>query len=606
MISKYNNFILERALNESTLYVSPEILKRLQKIDSEISNDFIAQLGQDIKPDATFLDESDKEGELTFITMKNAVKKLGDIYHGDPEFVKSVEKPTFVSYSHSVMTAKMLKDKEPEFWTQSRNPIKIGRFIRQVFPGKYSDVDIEKFVNAFKSSDEKDLQKFILVEGEDIAKYYWYENYKEMAGDLGRSCMARKKYFNIYTQNPEVCRLLVLLEDDKVIGRSLIWKLDRNNGESEIEYLMDRQYTIEQSDVIKFTNYAKENGWAYKTYNNHHSYSNITYLGKEMNCEMVTKVEKKDYDEYPYMDTFKRFDPTTGELFNDTEKDDHEGQYLLEDTDGDYTEISSGKWSEYYDTEIDEDEAVWSEAYGDWLPENRAVHIERGRGRSNSGWFPEDDDNIYYSEWEDEYVHIEDCVYSEDKDEYILIRNSISGAYKIDEEGRVETSWYHQDDDHCIDIDRTMRWYEILSGKNSDWEDVSRMNLKITDRWSTVYKEFYPKIFKVFLYRMKNSEDKIYLSVRDAKILGFEYDKEDKIEIDDFEYHKRLDEAYVNDAGMRELNQTGKSLFDTLTEKLENDLIPNTERIADEGEEDMKEMYVDRLQRAWDRMGYDK
>ena len=57
---------------------------------------------------------------------------------------------------------------------------------------------------------------------------------------------------------------------------------------------------------------------------------------------------------------------------------------------------------------------------------------------------------------------------------------------------------------------------------------------------------------------------------------------------------------------MRELNQTGKSLFDTLTEKLENDLIPNTERIADEGEEDMKEMYVDRLQRAWDRMGYDK
>ena len=114
MIAKYNNFILEKALNESTLYVSPELLKRLQKIDSEITKDLMAQLGKDIKPDATFLDESDKEGELTFVTMKNAVKKLGDIYHGDPEFVKSVEKPTVVSYSpysHSVMTAKMLKDK---------------------------------------------------------------------------------------------------------------------------------------------------------------------------------------------------------------------------------------------------------------------------------------------------------------------------------------------------------------------------------------------------------------------------------------------------------------------------------------------------------------
>lgn len=593
MISKYNNFILERAINESTLYVSPQILKRLQKIDSKISKDLIDQLGKDIKPDATFLDESDKEGELSFITMRNAIKKLSDIY-GDDDFVKSLEQPSVDTFAINI--SNMLKNNEPGFWTQSRNPIKIGRFIRQVFPGKYSDVDIEKFVNEFKSSDEKDLQKFILVEGKDIETYYWHENYKEMAGDLGRSCMARKKFFNIYTQNPEVCKLLVLLENDKVIGRSLIWKLEKNKVDDNIEYFMDRQYTIEQSDVIKFTNYAKENGWAYKTYNNHHSYSNITYLGKEMNCEMVTKVEKKNYDEYPYMDTFKRFDPKTGELFNDIEKDDHEGQYLLEDTDGDYTEISSGKWSEYYDMEIDEDEAVWSEAYGDWLPENRAIHIERRRGRSNSGWFPEDDDNIYYSEWEDEYVHIDDCVYSDDKDEYILRINSISAAYEIDEDGRIETSWYHQNDDDCVEVDRTMRWYEILSEKNSDWEDVSRMNLKITDRWSTVYKEFYPKIFKVFLYRMKNSEDKIYLSVRDAKILGFEYDKEDKIEIDDFEYHKRLDEAYVNEA----------SLLDTLTEMLENDLIPNTERIADEGEEDMRQMYIERLQRAWEKMGYDK
>lgn len=593
MISKYKKFILEKALNESTLYVSPQILKRLQKIDSNISKDLIAQLGKDIKPDATFLDESDKEGELTFVTMRNAIKRLSDIY-GDDDFVKSLNEPSVDTFAIDI--SNMLKNNEPNFWVQSRNPIKIGRFIRQVFPGKYSDVDIEKFVNEFKSSDEKDLQKFILVEGEDIETYYWHENYKEMAGDLGRSCMARKKkYFNIYTQNPEVCRLLVLLEADKVIGRSLIWKLEKNNVDDNIEYFMDRQYTIEQSDVVKFTNYAKENGWAYKTYNNHHSYSNITYSGKEMNCEMVVKLVQKSFDSYPYMDTFKRFDPATGELFNDMEKDDHEGQYILDDTDGDYTEISSGRWSDYYDTEIPEDEAVWSEAYGDWLPENRAIHIESRRNRT-SGWFPEDDDNIYYSEWEDEYLHLDDCVYSDDKDEYIYEPNAVLGAYEINEEGGIETSWYHDSDDDCIEIDKTMRWYEILSEKNSDWEDVSRMNLKITDRWSTVYKEFYPKIFKVFLYRMKNSEDKIYLSVRDAKILGFEYDKEDKIEIDDFEYHKRLNEAYVNDV----------SLFDTLTTKLENDLIPNTERIADEGEEDMKQMYVDRLQRAWDKMGYDK
>jgi len=600
MIS-YKEFILEKFITESALYLSPVLNSVLDKIDSPIAKEFVSMIGTDIKPDVTFLDLGEKDGELTFTTMRNAKKKLQEIYPNDDHFVKSIEDPSISGVSRewwAPYTAKMLKEKEPEFWTQSRNPIKIGRLINQVFPGKYTAVDVEKFVNQFKAATSAKVgESFVMVEGSDIEKYYWHENYKEMAGDLGRSCMARKKkFFNIYVQNSEVCRLLVLLEDDKVIGRSLIWKLDRNNVSNEIVYFMDRQYTILQSDVVKFTNYAKKNGWAYKTYNNHHSYSNITFNGEEKNCDIVVKVKVEDYDQYPYMDTLKRFDPKTGELFNDIDKDDHEGQYLLEDTDGDYTEITAGKWSEYYGEEIPENEAVWSDSYQVWLYEDRSVRIESGRGREHTGWYPDDDDNIYYSEWEDGYIHTEDCVYSYDKDEYILKRNSISAAYEIDEDGSIETSWYHQDDDDCVDIDRTMRWYEILSEKNSDWKDVSRMNLKITDRWSTVYKEFYPKIFKVFLYRMKNSKDKIYLSVRDAKILGFEYDKEDKIEIDDFEYHKRLDEAYVNE----------NSLLDTLTEKLENDFIPNTERIADEGEEDMKQMYVNRLQRAWDKMGYDK
>lgn len=593
MIERYNGFIESKMILESTLYMSPEILNRLQRIDNTIAKDLLNTIGKDVKPDVTFLDESDKEGELTFTTMRNAIKKLSDIYPNDKEFVDEIStKEVSIFFAKSI--SKMLKKEEEDFWKKSRNPIKIGRLVRQVFPGKYTDGEIEKFVNDFKGSGEKEKEKFILVEGDDIEKYYWHENYKEMKGDLGRSCMARKKkYFNMYTQNPEVCRLLVLLEDDKVIGRALVWKLESNNRYNEIEYFMDRQYTIEQSNVSKFVKYAKENGWAYKTYNNHHSYSNITFLNHEMNCNMVVKIKVKDYVNYPYMDTFRRFDPERGKLFNDTERDGHEGQRILDDTDGDYTEINSGKWSEFYDRYIDEEDAVWSESYEDWLPENRSVYIERG---SRSGWYPEDDDNIYWSEWDEEYFHFDDCVYSDYNDEYIYKSNAVLGVYKIDEKGNIKTSWYHEDDDDCIEIDPTMRWYEILSEKNSDWKGVSRIKLGITDRWSTVYREYYPRIFKVILYRVKDLEDKIYLSVRDTKILGFEYDKDDKIEIDDFEYHKRLNEAYVNSV----------SLFDTLTEKLEKDLIPNTERIADEGEDDMKQMYINRLQRVWDRMGYDK
>jgi len=121
------------------------------------------------------------------------------------------------------------------------------------------------------------------------------------------------------------------------------------------------------------------------------------------------------------------------------------------------------------------------------------------------------------------------------------------------------------------------------------------MKLDIADRWSTAYQEYYPRIFKVSLYRAKDSKEKIYLSVRDAKILGFEYDKEDKIVIDDFEYHKRLSEA----------GPEGDSLLSRMIDLLVNDLIPNTESIADEGEEDMKKMYEERLERIWEMMPND-
>jgi hypothetical protein len=88
----------------------------------------------------------------------------------------------------------------------------------------------------------------------------------------------------------------------------------------------------------------------------------------------------------------------------------------------------------------------------------------------------------------------------------------------------------------------------------------------------------------VFVYKTK---DDVYLTPRDAKILGMEYDKDEKDELNDFEYHLRLKEA---------------GLLSVLLDKLINELIPNTERIADEGEEDMLQMYIDRRDRIWERM----
>ena len=118
------------------------------------------------------------------------------------------------------------KDATGVFTVKSRNEVGIGRFVNKLAPGKYNSKQIEEFINQFKSQLEKAGEVFDLVEGEDISKYYWYENYKEMSGTLGNSCMAKKRdLFEIYTQNQDVCKMLVLLEDDMVIGRALVWKL---------------------------------------------------------------------------------------------------------------------------------------------------------------------------------------------------------------------------------------------------------------------------------------------------------------------------------------------------------------------------------------------
>ena len=79
MISKYNSFLsellLERAINESILYYSPDLRKIINKIDSDIALDLRRSETSDIKPDVTFVD-LDQEGYLSFSTMRNAKKNI--------------------------------------------------------------------------------------------------------------------------------------------------------------------------------------------------------------------------------------------------------------------------------------------------------------------------------------------------------------------------------------------------------------------------------------------------------------------------------------------------------------------------------------------------
>jgi hypothetical protein len=316
MINRYNKFkedlLLENLINESLLYYSPNVRKVINKIAKDpsigdIANDLISSEKTDVKPDVTFID-LDKEGYLSFITMRNAAKILHTQW---PHSRTEEDWSNNLIYDGDLNSIWREHERgiENDVYKKSRNSIKIGKLINKLLPGKYNDKQIEEFVNKFKATIENSGEVFEIVEGEDIEFWYDSKNYLERSGTLGNSCMSQKKgIFNIYTKNPEVCRMLILKEDDKILGRALIWKLNSIKSHSAdlsgVEYFMDRQYTIKDSDVQKFRNYAKEQkGWVSKAYNNHHSFSTvINHLDgdKEVNADMNIEVKKTGLGNYDY------------------------------------------------------------------------------------------------------------------------------------------------------------------------------------------------------------------------------------------------------------------------------------------------------------------
>jgi len=156
-----------------------------------------------------------------------------------------------------------------KFWSQGRVPeYSVGRWVRHLFldvkKWAITDSQLEEFVNSYKATfDSKDESDFKLVSGEEIRKWYLEDNYLEVKGQLGNSCMRYErcqKYLDIYVQNPEVCSLLVLFDGDKVKGRALVWEL------SDGSKYMDRIYTITDSDKVLFREWAEKNNM--RTYDN--------------------------------------------------------------------------------------------------------------------------------------------------------------------------------------------------------------------------------------------------------------------------------------------------------------------------------------------------
>lgn len=306
LVENVNNKLLALLLEEDVFYVSSDFLIKLKEISKmgdrvgEIAIQILDTLKNEnwYKDNYTkhnFFDITDREDTISFIPNDKAV-----INDSDPSM---------------------------PYTMKGRNEIKIGKVIKifsDAMSLKLTNADIEKFVNAFKSTKNDNKREFKFIKGEDIVKYYNINNYFLKTGTLGFSCMAEEKdkVFKLYTENEKKVQLLVLVdEDDKVHGRALVWKLEESPCKAK--YFMDRVYVNSDSDFYKFKKLAEEKGFLYKREMTCHIGDNVifVYKNQEIMGEVTVKLEEGDFKKYPFVDTICFLDKNKKRLSNIPSKD---------------------------------------------------------------------------------------------------------------------------------------------------------------------------------------------------------------------------------------------------------------------------------------------
>ena len=219
-----------------------------------------------------------------------------------------------------------------------RVKIKIGRFVRKFLSKRsiteynITDQDVETFVNLYKSYFQRNPDNLKVVEGNEILKWYLEENYQRIEGacygTLWHSCMRyrdRNKYMTLYTKNAGIKMLILLDDTGKLSARALLWE-NVTDVNGNVYKVMDRIYSVHGHDVNFLKDWAKENGYIYKTEQSSKSERYFTMNDNLVKLDLSVKLDNWKFHYYPYLDTFKFFDDYKGVLSNSTR---FEYQYVL-------------------------------------------------------------------------------------------------------------------------------------------------------------------------------------------------------------------------------------------------------------------------------------
>lgn len=199
-------------------------------------------------------------------------------------------------------------------WTAKvRQQGKFGKILKKLLTNTYTDENLERMSNEIKSyiginGDENGNGKYELQiwKGEDIKRAYLESNYSKLHSNgngIYGSCMrssAAQNYLKLYTLNPEVCSIAVLLDNEnKIAGRAIVWF-------HEGEYFMDRIYSTDGLTNI-FKHHAKKNDWYYKSCQSNNNYFDMKG-NKSKSKNLYIPIKYHHEWQFPYMDTLYYID----------------------------------------------------------------------------------------------------------------------------------------------------------------------------------------------------------------------------------------------------------------------------------------------------------
>lgn len=290
-------------------------------------------------------------------------------------------------------------------------------FLKDVFPEQIKVWLCEEFAREWQSYAEGELST-------DKYELHVDYNFKDIydsdrcVGDF-KSCMTDNNQYTFYEYSIDCHAAYLTNKEDEIVARCILYDhVEDDNG--NVYRLAERQYATDGNDVLKqilvdkLIAAGEIDGYKRVGVDCH---DNMNFLLNDGTSMRDTCLHIKNHldneDILSYQDSFIYFDVYRNIAYNSS---CHDYSHMLDTTD---MYFDAGKYSEYLDCYIPEDEAVYDEYFEDYTTKDRYVDaIYFGDVIQVDGERVRESEYFVYSEWKGVWIHCYEAVWDEYYNDY--------------------------------------------------------------------------------------------------------------------------------------------------------------------------------------------